>query len=108
MVRYVENQPSYLLKKFFEAVTVLGDNLLFSIMTFRLKTLSIRSNIFLASRCLRLSDFVNQVFHHVIIEVFKTFRSQGEGVEDIVNVIGVLSVVNCQTDSSLQSWNLKD
>ena len=57
MVRYVENQPSYLLKKFFEAVTVLGDNLLFSIMTFRLKTLSIRSNIILALRCLRLSDF---------------------------------------------------
>ena len=58
MVRYVENQPSYLLKKFFEAVTVLGDNLLFSIMTFRLKTLSIRSNIIFG------------------IEMFKTFRLQ--------------------------------
>ena len=35
MVRYV-SVASYVVKKFFEAVTVLGDNLLFSIMTFRL------------------------------------------------------------------------
>ena len=50
-----------------------------------------------------VSNFVNEVYHHFSIEVFMTFRSLGEGVEVIANVIGVLSVLNCQTDSSFQS-----
>ena len=72
---WLENQPSYVVKKFFEAVTVLGDNLLFSIMTFRLKTLSIRSNIILAYKYLRLSDF------KLCQSGLKSFQHFGEGVE---------------------------
>ena len=53
---WLQNQRSYVVKKSFEAVAFLMAIYL-STMTFRLQTLSIRSNIILALRCLRLSDY---------------------------------------------------
>ena len=101
MVRYVSVawKPAELCsEEVFEAVTVLGDNLLFSIMTFRLQTLSIRSNIILALRCLRLSDL--KLWG---VMVFKVLRK----CQRYVYVISVLSVLNCQTDRFLESQTSK-
>ena len=99
---WLQNQRSYVVKKSFEAVAFLMAIYL-STMTFRLQTLSIRSNIILALRCLRLSDYkLCQLCRSIIMSALRCFGHSDLKVKVLKTLSMLLSVLSVLNFYNLQ------